>query len=130
MNLETIKKNWQTLCRLAKEKDTASLLDSAHPTKYEGNCLTLTFSSEFDTSVCARKSEQVTKLLSTILQIDITLNFQTDPDLSQPATANGSTSKQPGKNIRQEALDDPAVKTLLAGMNATITNIHEVKQSD
>jgi hypothetical protein len=73
--------------------------------------------------MCENKSETITSLISDILARKITLKFEIAPEPTKSASQAGSISD------KDKALNDPAVKTLLSGLNATVTQIDEVKEN-
>ena len=120
--------NWTDLLTAANQSDarTAGLLEHADgPPTINGNTLTLTFpkTNEFAKAMCENKSETITSLISGILDRQVTLKFETAPEPNQPTSPADSISE------KDKALNDPAVKTLLSGLNATVTQIDEVKEN-
>ena len=73
--------------------------------------------------MCENKSETITSLISGILARQVTLKFEIAPEPNQ------STSPADSISDKDKALNDPAVKTLLSGLNATVTQIDEVKEN-
>ncbi len=128
---DSIKDNWQTILTALKNQNTstASLLDSAQPSDYRDNILTLSFppSTEFAKSLCQKRTDQIESLLSAALGTDIKVKFETSSK-----SADTDKKKQPKASIkeaRDEVLNDPAVKILLTGLNATVIQIDEVKDN-
>jgi DNA polymerase III gamma/tau subunit len=120
--------NWTDLLAAAKQRDarTAGLLEAAdEPPTINGKTLTITFpkTNEFAKAMCENKSEIISSLISDILARQVTLKFETT---SEP---NQSTSPADSISEKDKALNDPAVKTLLSGLNATVTHIEEVKEN-
>jgi hypothetical protein len=73
--------------------------------------------------MCENKSEMINSLISGILARPVTLKFETASEPDQSTSPAGSISE------KDKALNDPAVKTLLSGLNATVTQIDEVKEN-
>ncbi len=120
--------NWTDLLAAAKQRDTrtAGLLEAAdEPPNINGKTLTLTFpkTNEFAKAMCENKSETIDSLISGILARQVTLKFETAPEPDQSTPPADSISE------KDKALNDPAVKTLLSGLNATVIQVDEVKEN-
>jgi hypothetical protein len=75
------------------------------------------------------RAEQIKSVLSEHLGRAITLNFQiagSTQEKAQPAARKPKSSSQRKNRI----INDPAVKTVLLGLNATITDIEEDSEAD
>jgi len=125
--LESIKNNWQDIVKTLGP-GTAGLLIAAEPVRLENNILILEFaaSSAVQKQMCESNGrlEQIksalTKKLGTPIAIELRL---------AAGTANGppTPDKTKMKSQRQnEIISDPAVKTVIMGLDATITNIEDV----
>jgi len=68
------------------------------------------------------RKEQIQQALSSALGASIELEFSV-ADLDSGASP--AADHQTLKRKRQDLLNDPAVKTVLMGLNATVTNIEE-----
>jgi hypothetical protein len=68
--------------------------------------------------------EQIQAVLAEQLSTPIRLKFETAAG-EQPQTESGESQPAPGSQKRNELLSDPAVKTVLMGLDATITGIEE-----
>ncbi|MGD1042214.1 MAG: DNA polymerase III subunit gamma/tau [Sedimentisphaerales bacterium] len=122
--LESIKNNWQDIIKTLGP-GTAGLLIAAEPVRLENNTLTLEFaaSSAVQKQMCESNGrlEQIKSALTQKFGVPITIELRL-----ATATANGLTTpdKTKIKSQRQnEIINDPAVKTVLMGLDATITNI-------
>jgi len=129
---QSIKDNWQDTLRLIKTKlgpGTSGLLGSAVPSRFEEGVLTL----EFDTSAKAHifersgRIEQIEALLSEEFSTPVKLKFETSAG-EQTQPESGTTPPKTGSQRRNEIVNDPAVKTVLMGLDATITGIEEAEE--
>jgi DNA polymerase-3 subunit gamma/tau len=130
-DIELIKNNWQDVLEIIAARlgnGTGGLLASAEPTRFEDGLLTIGFprSAEMQKKMCESNplGTQIQSLLSEHCGTDIRLKFetaadeqtQTEPALNQPKTTG---------QRRNELINDPAVRTVLMGLDATITGIDE-----
>ncbi|MHC4474517.1 MAG: DNA polymerase III subunit gamma/tau [Planctomycetota bacterium] len=129
-HFQSIKDNWQGLLDIVAAKlgpGTRVLLGSGTPTRFEDGQLTLTFpaSAELSKEMLRRNGriEQVQSLLSERCQTTVQLELETGTDEQTPAESNNNV-KTAGQK-RNELINDPAVKTVLLGLDATITGIEE-----
>ena len=125
--LESIKSNWQDIVKTLGP-GTAGLLSSAEPVRLENNTLTLEFaaSSAVQKQMCESNGrlEQIKSALTQKFGVPIAIELRL-----AAGTANGlpTPDKTKIKSQRQnEIINDPAVKTVLMGLDATITNIEDV----
>jgi DNA polymerase-3 subunit gamma/tau len=134
--IPSIKIDWQKILEMISNKlgnGTAGLLSSAVPSRFEDGVLTLEFgaSAKIQKSMCESngRMEQIQALLSEWFSMPVKLKCeiaagvksQDELAINQPKT---------GSRKRNELINDPAVKTVLIGLNAIITGIEESKQSD
>jgi len=121
VDLELIRTNWQAILSTVKGKNAATggFLDSAVPADWRDNVLTLSFpqSAGFAKHMCQNRARQIESLLSDAIGTETKVQFESSPDQDDQARANTS------KKNRDAALNDPAVKNLLSGLNATVTGI-------
>ncbi len=124
--IESIKSHWQDIIKTLGP-GTAGLLSSAEPVRLENNTLTLEFaaSSAVQKQMCQSNGrlEQIKSALTQKLGVPITIELRL-----AAATANGppAPDKTKMKSQRQnEIINDPAVKTVLMGLDATVTNIED-----
>ncbi|HUW18275.1 MAG TPA: DNA polymerase III subunit gamma/tau [Sedimentisphaerales bacterium] len=130
-DLQSIKDNWQSLLRIIGEKlgpGTGGLLRTAVPSRFEDGALTVAFpaSAEMQMKMLERngRTEQIQSLLSDNCGRPIRLELEMAADAlpdREPAPAQAKTIGQK----RNELLNDPAVKTVIMGLDATITGIEE-----
>jgi DNA polymerase-3 subunit gamma/tau len=130
-DIHSIQDNWQSLLGVIAAKlgpGTCGLLSSALPTKFENGVLTLEFgaSARMQKRMCESngRAEQIQALLGEQLSTPVRLKFETAADeqvQGEPAAKQPKTSGQ----RRNELINDPAVKTVLMGLDATITGIEE-----
>jgi DNA polymerase-3 subunit gamma/tau len=130
-DIRSIKDNWQNLLSLITEKlgpGTGGLLRSAEPKRFEDGILTLEFglSAQMQKKMCESngRMEQVQNLLCEQLLMPVELKFETSNQTQSPAGPSVNQSR-PGSKRRIELLNDPAVKTVLLGLDATIAGIEE-----
>ncbi len=130
VNAETIADNWPLVMKALKAKNsgTGVFLDAATPVGFEGGVLKLSFakSAQLARSMCEKRSAQIEAFLSEALGTRIRLRFETSDQEGQ-AQAVPAPGARMDKDTRQKALSDPAVQTLLTGLDATVTDIEELK---
>ncbi len=131
-DIQSIKSDWQNILKLISAKlgnSTVGLLASAEPTRFEDGSLTITFpaSAEMQKKMCESNGRMtlIQSLLSEHCGIDLRLKFETASKETAPAANQPKTVGQK----RAELINDPAVKTILMGLDATITGIDENHQS-
>jgi DNA polymerase-3 subunit gamma/tau len=130
-DIPSIKDNWPSILRLINSKlgpGTAGLLSSAVPSRFGDGVLTLEFgpSAQMQKKMCERngRMEQIQALLGEQLSMPVRLKFETAAHEPPPIEA-GVNQPVPGSQKRNELVNDPAVKTVLMGLDATITGIEE-----
>ena len=128
-DLESIKNNWQDILRIIGDKlgsGTVGLLSSSAPTGFEEGVLTLTFASSarMQKEMCESngRTDQIQSLLSDYCRVPMTikLDIGAGEQLDTEAACEQSRTDSQKTN---ELINDPAVKTVLLGLNATITGI-------
>ena len=121
VDIELIRTNWQAILSTVKGKNAATggFLDSAVPADWRDNVLTLSFpqSAGFAKHMCQNRARQIESLLSDAIGTETKVQFESNPDQDDRARVNT------GKKNRNAALNDPAVKNLLSGLNATVTGV-------
>jgi hypothetical protein len=94
--------------------------------------LTVTFpaSAEVQKKMCESNSRaaQIQALLSEHCGRDLRLKLETSADLQIPIKAVENQPKTIGQK-RNELINDPAVRTVLMGLDATITGIEDNQQN-
>ena len=132
MDLQSIASNWTGLLNSIAEtlgNGTASLLTRAVPSELAGNILTITFdnSAKMQKKMCESNGriDQIQPVLSSFLKKDIKIRLKLgESDVSaagQAATKEKITRKQK----ENEITGDPAVKTIITELGATITGFEE-----
>jgi DNA polymerase-3 subunit gamma/tau len=131
IDLRSIKDRWPGILKLTTTKlgpATGGLLGSAVPSRFEDGVLTLEFglSNHVKKSMCERNGriEQIEALLSDQLSRPVKLKLETTAG-EQTQTEPSTSPPKTGSQRRNEIINDPAVKTVLLGLDATITNIEE-----
>ena len=126
-NIESVKSNWQSiLSAIATElgKGTAVLLTAAEPAEFEQGLLTVRFDAGARTKkeMCESngRADKIQTLLAKYCRGLTGLKFEISNDNEQANTAG--QSKTSGQ-IKKEIMNDPAVKTVITGLDATITNV-------
>ncbi len=128
-DLESVKNNWQNVLRIISEKlgpSVGGLLSSAEPTQFENGLLTLAFdaSKQMHKKMCENNGrvEAIQSLLSEHFSTPVKLKLE---------TATEERLQQPGTDAQKKnrIAGDPAVKTVLIGLDATIIGIEEEKKS-
>jgi DNA polymerase-3 subunit gamma/tau len=130
-DIHSIQSNWQSLLGVITAKlgpGTGGLLSSAVPARFENGVLTLEFgaSAQMQKRMCESngRAEQIQALLGEQLSMPVTLKFETAAD-DQTQTAPDTNQPKTSSQRRNELINDPAVKTVLMGLDATITGIEE-----
>ena len=130
-DIQLIKEKWQDILSLVSTKlgpGTGSLLSCAVPSRFENGALVLEFdaSARVKKSMCERngRPEQIGALLSDKFSTPVTVKLEIaagEQAQAEPGTEKPKTTGQ----RRNELLNDPAVKAILMGLDATITGIEE-----
>ena len=104
---------------------TASLLTGSAPKALNGDVLTIEFpaTGKMQKEMCESngRSEQIASALSAHLSRTLRLAFA----LAAPSQAEEANKARPNAEKRRELLNNPAVKTVLVGLDATVTGIEE-----
>ena len=108
---------------------TSGLLSCALPTRFEDDLLTLAFapSAEMSKKMCESNGrlEQVQSLLSEHCQANIKIKLEIAvAEQAESAVKSAKTSSQK----QNEIVNDPAVKTVIMELGATITGIDDLKK--
>ena len=134
-NIQSIKDNWQSILRLITAKlgpGTGGLLSSAVPSRFDDGVLTLEFAPSARTQkrMCERNSrlEQIQAVLTEQFSTPVNLKLETSAEQQIQAEASVPAPKT-GSQKRNELINDPAVKTVLMGLDATITGIEEDQEN-
>ncbi|MBW7992029.1 MAG: DNA polymerase III subunit gamma/tau [Planctomycetes bacterium] len=129
-DIHSMKDNWQSLLGVITTKlgpGTSGLLSSAVPARFENGVLTLEFgaSAKMQKNMCESngRAEQIQTLLSEQFSTPLRLKFE----IAAGQTKAEIKKKQPKTTgqRRNEMINNPAVKTVLMGLDATITSVEE-----
>lgn len=130
-DIQSIKDDWQNILKIITAKlgnGTGGLLTSAEPTRFDNGLLTITFpaSAEVQKKMCEsnNRAAQIQSILSEHCGRDIEVKFETAAGMQTQTTPAANQPKTIGQK-RAELINDPAVKTILMGLDATITGIDE-----
>jgi DNA polymerase-3 subunit gamma/tau len=126
--LESIKNNWQDIVS-AVGKGTAGLLMNVQPIKFVNGVLTLEFGK------ISAVQEEMWKSSGRIEEIESVLREKCGTDVKldllfgqgEVKSADESTQPKTRSQKQNEILNDPAVKTVLMGLDATITGIEDTQ---
>jgi DNA polymerase-3 subunit gamma/tau len=125
---ESIKNRWQDIIK-SLGPGTAGLLSCAEPVGLENNTLTLEFpaSSAVQKQMCESNGrlEQIKSALQGKTGLPLSINLRLAEGVS-----NGQSQQNNAKTKSQrqnEIINDPAVKTVIMGLDATITNIEDAQ---
>ncbi|MFH1371570.1 MAG: DNA polymerase III subunit gamma/tau [Planctomycetota bacterium] len=126
--LESIKNNWQDILR-AVGPSNAGLLNCARPVRFENSTLTLEFgpSNAIQKQMCESNGriEQIESVLHDKYGTNVRIELQAGQ--GEVKSADESTHPKTRSQKQNEILNDPAVKTVLMGLDATITNIEDAQ---
>ncbi len=130
-DIHSIQSNWQSLLGVITAKlgpGTGGLLSSAVPAQFENGVLTLEFgaSAQMQKRMCESngRMEQIQALLSEQLSTPVRLKFESAAEEQRQGCPSANQPKTSVQR-RNELINDPAVKTVLMGLDATITGIEE-----
>ncbi|MFH1717470.1 MAG: DNA polymerase III subunit gamma/tau [Planctomycetota bacterium] len=129
ITLQSIKDDWQDILKLITTKlapGTGGLLSSAEPIRFENGILTLEFgpTGQIHKKICESngRMEQIETMLSEEFSTSIRLKFEIAAgDRKQPEP--NVKEQKIGSKQRYELANDPAVKEVLLGLDATIMGI-------
>ena len=129
-NIQLIKDRWQGTLSLVSSKlgpGTGGLLSCAEPSRFENGTLVLEFdpSDKIKKGMCERngRPEQIEELLSEEFSAPIKVKFEVGG--AQTKAESKAEPEKTGSRRRNELFNDPAVKTVLMGLDATITGVEE-----
>jgi len=131
-NLDSIRNNWQKILTAVGDRlgpGTAGLLSCARPGSFENGVLTL----EFDASSAVQKKmcesngriEQIESTLRQLWATDVRIELQIAEGRTEAVETPAQTTTRSQK--QNEIINDPAVKTVLMGLDATITGIEDTQ---
>ncbi len=134
-DIEAIKINWLNILDVVGDKlgnGTKALLITAQPSRFENGALTITFGAGGETKkrMCESngKREQLESVIGKCCGGIVRLKF----DAAANGRAQEDAPKQPKTAgvKKNELINDPAVKTVLMELDATITKIDETINDD
>jgi hypothetical protein len=106
---------------------TAGLMTGSAPREIKDNVLIIDFptGNRIQKQMCESngRTEQIESVLSEHLGRPIRIKFEM---IAEPKSEGANGREKPNGQNRREILNDPAVKTVLLGLDATITGIEEV----
>jgi hypothetical protein len=118
-----------TLIAPALGNGTASLLNGTTARRLKDDALTIEFpaAGRMAKGMCEGKerSERITAALSEHFGRPVRIMYEI---AAEPQTGGTNNNARPNGQKRYEILNDPAVKTVLTGLDATITGIEEGQQ--
>ena len=130
-DLNSVKGNWQNVLRIIAAKlgnGTAGVLGQAVPTRFENSCLTLTFpaSAVVSQKMCEsnNRGKQIESLLSEQFSKSVKVRFETASEEESVRSAD-KNEVETNSQRKNALINEPAVKTVLLGLDATITAIEE-----
>ncbi|MGD2093650.1 MAG: DNA polymerase III subunit gamma/tau [Phycisphaerales bacterium] len=125
----SIQADWPKLLKVIASKlgpGTVGLLNGAVPTRFENGLLTLEFSAsaKMQKNMCESngRPEQIQAVLTEQLSMPVKVRFEVATEHQTKAEIKKNTPKTTGQK-RSELINDPAVKTVILGLDATITGI-------
>jgi len=128
--LESVRSNWEKTLAVIRERlgsGTAGLLTCAQPVRFENGTLTLEFgaSAAVQKKMCEGNGriEQIAEVCSEQLGTDVRVELQIAEGETQTAEEPAQPRTRSQRQI--EMINDPAVKTVLMGLDATIAGIEE-----
>ena len=127
IDIQSIKDRWPSLLKLLGP-GTGGLLSSAVPAQFEDGVLTLKFGTSAKAQIFERSGriKQIEAILSEEFSTPVRVKYETAAG-KQTQTESGTIPPKTGSQRRNEIINDPAVKTVLMGLDATITGIEENK---
>lgn len=137
LTLESIQQNWVNIVSSGKGI-TASMLKNGVPTKFNRGTLTVHFKQEFNRVGCQDRHDEICKIFTAATGASINMKFELQTGGSStsvpnsPAATAATTAPAGNKPMsstkRQEVMDDPDVKAIMSGLNATLLNIELAKE--
>jgi DNA polymerase III gamma/tau subunit len=126
--IDSIKNHWQDIIK-ALGPGTAGLLSCAEPIRLSNNTLTLEFpaSSAVQKQMCESNGrlEQIKSVLQKKIGSPVDINLRVaEAALAGQSQQDNTKTKSQRQN---EILNDPAVKAVIMGLDATITNIEDTQ---
>lgn len=131
INLDSIIAGWPEIVDSVRKlyPSLAGNLTAGKPVDFNGTILTVALTNEFNEVSCKNKSADLVKVMSACAGQSIRLKFEVAKDKSRTSSAAAAPADAVNSTKREEVLNDPALKTLIAGLNATVMNI-EMKREE
>jgi DNA polymerase-3 subunit gamma/tau len=130
-DLQSVKDNWEGVLKLITDKlgpGTGGLLRSSSPVGLEGGCLTVGFPAwgQMQRNMLERngRAQQIESLLSEHWPKLTKVVFQTISAEQAEAESAAEKPRTAGQK-RNDLISDPAVRTVISGLDATVTGIEE-----
>lgn len=131
IGIKSIQDDWQDILKVISFKlgnATGGLLSFAQPKRFEDELLTLEFvqTAKIQRQMCESdgRAEQIQSVLSDYFGVPIKIQFE----IADQEQMKGQIDIHEVKTVsqrRNEIINDPAVKTVILGLDATITGIDE-----
>ena len=119
-----VPENWREVLEAVgrKNANSASYMATAQSARWDGHVLKMVFpkSGLMAKNMCQRRIGDLKAAIGPVAGGAVDLEFELSSD-EENAASQGNTKI--GKKARAELLNDPAVQTLLTGLNATPTDI-------
>jgi len=126
-DIQSVKDNWEKILDSLIPKlgsSTTGMLSRAQPSKLEGNVLTIAFdaSAKMQKAMCESNGrlEQIQSALSEYFSSSFAIEFELSTNDS-----SRQSRKAASKQRENEIMNDPAVRTVLSELGATITDIEK-----
>ncbi|MBW8000823.1 MAG: DNA polymerase III subunit gamma/tau [Planctomycetes bacterium] len=132
-DMQAIKDNWKSILKVISSKfgnGTSALLNSAAPARLENNILTLSFpaSARPAMQMCEStgRAEQIQTILNENYETNVKVQFEVEVG-SQPKTEILDANTKTASQKKNQIVNDPAVRKVLLGLEATIIDIEQNK---
>ena len=139
-DIQTLRTQWQGLLdSLTKSlgPGTITLLAKARPVQWKDGTLTLQFDSSAKVQKGMCESGERADAIKHALQASLNARFHVVFTVQSQETSPEAAAAQPAEVTAQEVrqkrndlLNEPGVKAVLVGLNATVTNIEEKKEPE
>ncbi|MHC4122029.1 MAG: hypothetical protein ACYSSI_00515, partial [Planctomycetota bacterium] len=128
-NVQALKDNWEKVLEIITGKASTGckgILSNATPSKLENGVLTLVFADKMLRKMCESNGRltKIEEVFGEVLGKSIRLKLETGKPEDKQKNIVDEKEKTSSQK-RNEIINDPAVRTLLTELNATIANIEE-----
>ena len=127
-----IQSQWPSILSALNEQlgpGTGSLMQNATPAHIENRTLTLLFpgNGKINKEMCesTERADKIGQVISGCVGINLRLGFTLEQSESTSQPADPQAEAKAVREKRNALLNDPAVKTVLMGLNATVTGIED-----